>query len=169
MGRRRIDAAAENPGTVDPVAVMTSAGQRQLATTMRYNRGGVVQSMAVARARGIKPVGFNGFDPAAFAAEASSERSRASIAALAEFNRHTAKTHSGIYRDLAVRKRRTEIDPQIGIIAELGREAGVTTPALARLVALIHDIEDGRRPMAFSTFQELIDTCTSASTTASRS
>ena len=45
----------------------------------------------------------------------------------------------------------------------------VATPALAKLVALIHDIEDGRRPMAFSTFQELIDTCTSASTTASRS
>jgi 2-dehydropantoate 2-reductase len=125
--------------------------------------------MAVAQARGIKPVGFNGFDPEAFAAEASSERSRASIAALAEFNRHSAKTHSGIYRDLAVRKRRTEIDPQIGIIAELGREVGVATPALAKLVALIHDIEDSRRPMALSTFQELIDTCTSASTTASRS
>ena len=31
------------------------------------------------------------------------------------------------------------------IIAELGREAGVATPAIRRLVALIHDIEDGRR------------------------
>jgi 2-dehydropantoate 2-reductase len=125
--------------------------------------------MAVARARGIKPVGFNGFNPEAFAAEASPERSRASIAALAEFNRHSAKTHSGIYRDLAVRKRRTEIDPQIGIIVELGREAGVATPALAKLVTLIHNIEDDRRPMSFATFQDLIDTCTSASTTASRS
>jgi 2-dehydropantoate 2-reductase len=115
--------------------------------------------MAVAKARGVKPIGFNGFDPAAFAPGASEAGSRASIAALAEFNRHTAKTHSGIHRDLAVRKRKTEIDPQIGIIAKLGREAGVATPAIDRLVALIHDIEDGRRPMSFETFAELLDAC----------
>lgn len=117
--------------------------------------------MAVAQARGVRPIGFNGFDPYAFAPGAPVEGSRASVAALAEFNRHTAKTHSGIWRDLAVRKRKTEVDPQIGIIAELGREAGVPTPAITRLVALIHDIEDGRRPMAFETFEELIRTCAS--------
>lgn len=125
--------------------------------------------MAVARARGVVAIGFNGFDPSAFAPEASADASRRSIAALAEFNRHTAKTHTGIYRDLAVRKRKTEVDPQIGIIGRLGREAGVATPALDHLVALIHDIEDGRRPMSFQTFSELIRTCTSASTIASRS
>lgn len=108
--------------------------------------------MAVAHARGVAPVGFNGFDPAAFAPGASETGARASIAALADFNSRTAKTHSGIYRDLAVRKRRTEIDPQIGVISRLGREAGVPTPTIDRLVALIHDIEDGRRPMAFDTF-----------------
>jgi len=112
--------------------------------------------MAVARAKGVKPVGFNGFDPECFAPEASLDLARQSIAALAEFNRHTAKTHSGIYRDLAVRKRKTEVDPQIGIIAEVARELGVPTPVLSRLVALIHDIEEGRRPMAFETFAELL-------------
>ena len=125
--------------------------------------------MAVAAARGVTPVGFNGFDPSAFAATALPAEARASIAALAEFNRHTAKTHTGIYRDLAVRKRQTEIDPQIGIIVSLGREAGVATPALSRLVELIHGIEDGRRPMAFATFEELIAICSSASTNASHS
>ncbi len=115
--------------------------------------------MAVAAARGVKPIGFNGFDPYAFAPGAPESGARASIAALAEFNRHTAKTHSGIWRDLAVRKRKTEVDPQIGVIAALGAEVGVPTPAIARLVALIHDIEDGRRPMEFATFQELIDAC----------
>lgn len=113
----------------------------------------------VARARAVRPVGFNGFDPAAFAPEASSAQARRSIAALAEFNRHGAKTHSGIHRDLAVRKRRTEIDPQIGIIASLGAQAGVATPLITRLVELIHDVEDGRLPMAFETFEELIRLC----------
>lgn len=115
--------------------------------------------MAVASARRVTPVGFNGFDPACFAPGASEAGARASIAAPAEFNRHTAKTYSGIYRDLAERKRKTEVDPQIGVIGELGREAGIATPAIVRLVELIHDIEDGRRPMAYDTFAELIATC----------
>jgi 2-dehydropantoate 2-reductase len=119
--------------------------------------------MAVAAARGVTPVGFNGFDPACFASCASVEGARASIAALAEFNRHTAKTHSGIYRDLAVRKRRTEVDPQIGVIADLGAEAGIQTPGIRHLVALIHAIEDGERLMAFETFASLIATCETAS------
>jgi 2-dehydropantoate 2-reductase len=125
--------------------------------------------MQVAAARGVRPVGFNGFDPSAFAPGATAERSRASVAALAEFNRHTAKTHSGIWRDLAVRKRRTEVDPQIGIIARLGAEVGIDTPAIGTLVALIHDIEDGRRPQSLDTMQVLIDTCTSHLADARRS
>jgi 2-dehydropantoate 2-reductase len=118
--------------------------------------------MAVAAARGVKPVGFNGFDPAAFAAGAPEAGARASIAALAEFNSRTAKTHTGIYRDLAVRKRGTEVDPQIGIIAELGREAGIETPGIRTLVTLIHEIEDGKAPMAFETFARLIEACEEA-------
>ena len=125
--------------------------------------------MAVAEARGVTPVGFGEFNPKAFLpGRPALERIRV-IEWLADYTSQSAKTHSGIYRDLAVRKRRTEVDPQIGIIAKLGREAGVATPALETLVALIHDIEDGRRPMAGETFQVLIDTCTSASTAKSHS
>lgn len=118
--------------------------------------------LAVATARGVVPVGFNGFDPGCFAPGASDAGARASIAALAEFNRHTAKTHSGIHRDLAVRKRKTEVDPQIGVIVALGREVGIATPAIACLVGLIHDIEDGRRPLAYETFDVLIQACQAA-------
>jgi len=115
--------------------------------------------MAVASARGVKPTGFNGFEPAAFWPGASDAMADASIAALADFNRHTAKTHTGIWRDLAVRKRKTEVDPQIGEIARLAREAGLATPALDAVVDLIHDIEDGRREQSRQTLQELIDRC----------
>ena len=115
--------------------------------------------MAVATARGVIPTGFNGFDPEAFMADAGDADARACIARLADFNSTTAKTHSGIWRDLAVRKRRTEVDPQIGIICELGRAAGVPTPALDAVKQLINDIEAGRREQAAETFQELIDRC----------
>lgn len=112
--------------------------------------------MAVAKARGVRPLGFNGFDPDAFMPGADEAAARRSVADMAEFNRHTAKTHSGIWRDLAVRKRKTEVDAQIAIIAALGKEAGIPTPAIGRLVELIHDIEDGRREQSWSTLDEML-------------
>jgi 2-dehydropantoate 2-reductase len=114
--------------------------------------------MAVAKARGVKPLGFNGFDPDAFMPGADEAAARRSVAEMAEFNRHTAKTHSGIWRDLAVRKRKTEVDAQIAIIAILGQEAGIPTPAISKLVELIHDIEDGRREQSWSTLDEMLAT-----------
>jgi 2-dehydropantoate 2-reductase len=113
--------------------------------------------LAVARARGITPEGFDGFNPAAFepGAEALAERSLDDLVA---FNRRSAKTHSGIWRDLAVRKRPTEVDAQIGIVAELGAEAGVPTPLTSRLIELIHDIEEGRRSQSLETL-DLLRAC----------
>jgi 2-dehydropantoate 2-reductase len=125
--------------------------------------------IAVAKARDVVPVGFPQFDPEAFAPGAGEQRARAAIEALRAYTSHGAKTHSGVWRDLAVRKRKTEVDQQIAVIGTLGREAGIPTPAIDRLVELIHDVEDGRRPLSFATFQELIDTCTSARTAASPS
>jgi 2-dehydropantoate 2-reductase len=83
------------------------------------------------------------------------EATRASIAAMVRHNRASAKSHSGIWRDIAVRKRKTEIDAQIAIIARIAREAGVKTPLIERLVDLIHDVEDGRRPQDWSTLDAL--------------
>ncbi|HYF57225.1 MAG TPA: 2-dehydropantoate 2-reductase [Salinarimonas sp.] len=111
--------------------------------------------MTVAARRGVRPRGFNGFDPDAFAAGNEAGIAR-SIDAMVAFNRGSAKSHSGIWRDLAVRKRRTEVDAQIGIIAGIGRELGVPMPALERLVALIHAIEEGERPLAWSTLDAML-------------
>ena len=115
--------------------------------------------LAVARSRGVTPLGFNGFEPTAFSPGAAERAARASIAALVEFNRASTKTHSGVYRDLAVHKRKTAVDPQIGAVAALGRKAGIDTPALDKLVALVHDIEKGRRPQSRETLQALIEVC----------
>jgi 2-dehydropantoate 2-reductase len=112
--------------------------------------------MEVAARKGVAPKGFNGFDPEAFRAGASDMDLDRSINAMVAFNRGSAKSHSGIWRDLSVRKRRTEVDAQIGIVAEIGREVGVSTPSLERLVALIHAIEEGHRPLAWSTLDEML-------------
>ena len=112
--------------------------------------------MAVALQQGVTPLGFNGFDPAAFMPDATEAMARRSVADMAEFNRHTAKTHSGIWRDLAIRKRKTEVDAQIAIISQIGAKGGLATPTIDRLVTLIHDIEEGRRPQSWATLDLLV-------------
>ncbi len=104
------------------------------------------ETLRVARAEGVAPRGFNGFDPDAFQPGADAAAVRASVAAMVAFNRPNAKTHSGIWRDLAIRKRRTEVDMQIAPVVALGRRHGLSCPKLAALVAMIHAIEEGRRP-----------------------
>jgi 2-dehydropantoate 2-reductase len=111
--------------------------------------------LAVATARGVTPEAFNGFDPSVFRPDASTEVALRSLDDLVAFNRRSAKTHSGIWRDLAVRKRRTEVDAQLGIVVTLGQDAGVATPLTARLVELIHDIENGVRAQSLDTLDLL--------------
>ena len=114
------------------------------------------EAVQVAVAEGVDPLGFNGFDPAAFSPGASEDAARGSVAAMVAFNRPNAKTHSGVWRDLAVRKRRTEVDLQIAPIAEIGARHGIDCPAVRRLVSLIHEVEDGRRTLSDDNLLELL-------------
>jgi 2-dehydropantoate 2-reductase len=74
----------------------------------------------------VRPEGFDGFEPADL--EGSLDR-------LAAFNRASAKSHSGIYRDLAIRHRPTEV-------AEL---AALRGPLTGYVAELIRAIERGER------------------------
>ena len=69
-----------------------------------------------------------------------------SLDRLAAFNRRSAKSHSGIYRDLMVRKRKTEVD-------EVHKD--ISGPIFDRVVEMIHDIENGRRTCEVANLDEL--------------
>ena len=103
--------------------------------------------LRVAAAEQVRPEGFNGFHPAAFRDGADPAAAQRSIDEMVAHNRKSAKSHSGIWRDLAIRKRRTEIDAQIAIIAEIAATHGLRAPLVDRLVRLVHEIEEARRPM----------------------
>jgi 2-dehydropantoate 2-reductase len=105
------------------------------------------EALNVALAHGVTPEAFNGFDPHAFVPGTDPAVSARSLDDVVAFNRRSAKTHSGIWRDLTVRKRRTEVDAQLGPIVTIGTQKGIPTPLTARLIALIHDIENGERRM----------------------
>jgi 2-dehydropantoate 2-reductase len=111
--------------------------------------------LAVATARGVKCESFDGFDPMAYAPDAPAASAERSLDALVAHNRKSAKTHTGIWRDLAVRKRPTEVDAQLGIIVSLGRDCGVPVPLTTRLVELIHEIERGERAQSTVNLNEL--------------
>jgi 2-dehydropantoate 2-reductase len=113
------------------------------------------ETLAVASARSVRPEAFDGFDPAAYLTTAPAGAAERSLDALVAHNRRSAKSHSGIWRDLAVRKRPTEVDAQLGIVVALGAEAGVPAPLIARLVELIHEIERGARPQSLDALAAL--------------
>jgi 2-dehydropantoate 2-reductase len=113
--------------------------------------------MQVAAAKRIAPQGFNGFDPAAFAPGSSAASVAAAMDVMVAFNRRSAKSHSGIWRDLAIRKRRTEVDAQLGPVVAEGAALGVPTPCNARLIAMIHEIEDGARRLDRANVVELAE------------
>ena len=114
--------------------------------------------LAVAAARSVRPEAFDGFDPAAYLPTAAAGAAERSLDALVAHNRRSAKSHSGIWRDLAIRKRPTEVDAQLGIVVALGAEAKVATPLTAQLVELIHEIERGARPQSLETLDALAAT-----------
>ena len=110
---------------------------------------------AVAKANGISTEAFNGFDPAAFMPGAPQSLIDRSFDDMVAFNRRSAKSHSGIWRDLAIRKRQTEVEPQLGPIVSTGRQVGVPTPLTARLIEMIVEMEQGKRQFSPGNLSEL--------------
>jgi 2-dehydropantoate 2-reductase len=75
----------------------------------------------------VRPLALDGFDP---------DDLEGSLARLADFNRRSAKSHSGIYRDLMVRRRKTETEAILGALDGF---------LIRRTAELIAAIEDGAR------------------------
>ena len=111
--------------------------------------------LAVARAEGVTPLGFNGFDPVAFGPGGDAGARAASYEAMVAHNRGSAKSHSGVWRDLAVRKRKTEADAQFGPILARAEAHGLQVPLTRRLVEVVREVEQGDRPQAWATMMRL--------------
>jgi 2-dehydropantoate 2-reductase len=107
----------------------------------------VREVVQVSKAANVEPRGFDGFEPDAFLSDAPGGAARASLAAIGAHYRHSAKQRSGVYRDLAVRKRKTEIDSQIGEIPRVAHRLGIDTPVTQALIHYIRGIETGERAM----------------------
>ena len=120
--------------------------------------GIVGEGLAVAEKAGVRVEPFDEFDPAWYRSglggdAAAGRRAMASIAA--HYRAHT-KTKTGIWRDLAVRKRKTEVDGQLGVLVRKGESLGVPMPLTRGLIGIIRDLEDGRRQMDWKNFDPIV-------------
>ena len=118
----------------------------------------VMESMTVAEAAGIRLEAFDEYDPALYRKAARGDaagRAQAMAIVAAHYRAHT-KTKTGIWRDLAVRKRKTEVGALLGATVARGEKHGLALPLTRRLIALIEDLETGRRVMSWKNVDELV-------------
>ena len=78
------------------------------------------------------------------------------MAIIAQHYRQHTKTKTGIWRDLAVRRRKTEVGALLGATVAKARALGVDMPLTVRLIAMIEDLELGRRVMSWANIDELV-------------
>jgi 2-dehydropantoate 2-reductase len=118
----------------------------------------VIESMRVAEAAGIRLEAFDEYDPADYRAAARGDAAAAAraMAVIARHYRAHTKTKTGIWRDLAVRRRKTEVGALLGSTVAKGRALGIAMPRTERLIAMIEDLETGRRVMSWDNVDELV-------------
>jgi len=117
----------------------------------------VAESIEVPLKLGVRPEAHGGFDPMAYLPETPAETQALFdlLDRTAEGYAHSAKTHTGVWHDLVVRKRKTEVDYLVGDVVRRGQAVGLRMPLNSALVRMIHEIEDGQRPMSWDNFDEM--------------
>ncbi len=117
----------------------------------------VGEGVGVARAAGVRLQRFDEFDPLKLRPQtpAEVEEARAVLDRFAEFSRPRVKVRSGPWRDLAVRKRPTEVDHMIGWVVAEGQRLGIPMPLNEHLVKQVKEIEAGGRSRGLHNLDEL--------------
>lgn len=111
----------------------------------------------VADAEAVQCEGFSGYDPGVmrFRTPRDWDGIHRVLDRRAEVNRQSLNSHNGIWRDIVVKRRRTEVDSQLGAVARIARAHGVLVPLNERVIGMIHELESGRRAMSAGNMDEL--------------
>ncbi len=111
----------------------------------------------VADREGVRPEAFDTITPDLYWPREAQDWSRIgpALERMAAWQLSSQKTKSGIWRDLKVRHRPTEVREQPGRVLEIGRQHGLAMPLTARLVAMIEELERGEREMSWQNLDEL--------------
>ncbi|HZQ63227.1 MAG TPA: ketopantoate reductase family protein [Casimicrobiaceae bacterium] len=115
------------------------------------------EGVTVALASGVRLQAFDVFDPMKMRPRNRAEEAeaRAVLDRFAERCRHHVKVRSGPWRDLAVRKRPTEVDHMLGWLIAQGRAHRVSLPLNQRLLQQVKELERGERSRGVHNLREL--------------
>lgn len=115
------------------------------------------EAVSVADAHGVRTEAVDGFDPKVFRPGSPADPDAVAAAWQAQlhyWNSHD-NTHTGVWRDLKIHKRKTEVDHQVGAIIAKAEEVGLDVPLLRRLKATVETIERGEQPQSFDRLKEM--------------
>ncbi|WP_421851398.1 ketopantoate reductase family protein [Oricola sp.] len=112
---------------------------------------------AVASADGVSLMSFQAFDPSEFLT-GDEGRMKAAIDGYAESRRGSQKLYSGIWRDIMVRKRPTEVSNHGEPVIRAARRNGVDVGTYGRSLQMIRDVEAGRKMLGEELAEELLFT-----------
>lgn len=117
----------------------------------------VGEGVGVAVAAGVALESFGAFEPLKLRPRTSAEENeaRAVLNRFADQTRNQIKVRSGPWRDLAVRKRPTEIDHMVGWVIGEGRRRGIAMPLNEALVQQVKELERGTRSRGLRNLDEL--------------
>lgn len=147
--------------TIDATTALVDENALEVRFDRKYHavRAQLVrEGIEVAAAEGVTVAAFAHFDPAPFLDDSPAGREAAfhildQIAAgQAKGN---TKIRTGYWRDIVVRKRRTEIDHITGEIVRCGERHGIATPLNRLQWRMFDEIESGQRPMQWQNLDEL--------------
>jgi 2-dehydropantoate 2-reductase len=148
-------------GTIDATTALVDENALEVRFKRKYHpvRAQLVrEAIEVAAAEGVQVAAFAHFDPAPFLDRSPAGR-EAAFHVLDEIARGQAegntKVRTGYWRDIVVRKRKTEIEYITGEIVRCGERRGVPTPLNRLQWSMFEEIESGRRPMQWANLDEL--------------
>jgi 2-dehydropantoate 2-reductase len=113
----------------------------------------VAEVVRVAQAEGVRCEVIDGFDPLAFVGDGDTEPS---WQAQYHYWALHVQRRTGVWRDLALHRRATEVDHIIGPVIARAKARGVAVPLLRHLRQLIKEAEAGRRGLSFANLEELM-------------
>lgn len=113
------------------------------------------EAVAVAKAHGVRLESFDDFDPNSMRLGLDLTTANQLWDGERAFWRTLEVHRTGIWRDLAIRKRRSEADGQLGVLIRQAEEVGVPVPRNRAVYRMIKEIERGERGFGWNNLDEI--------------
>ncbi|MFC1816627.1 ketopantoate reductase family protein [Thermodesulfobacteriota bacterium] len=113
------------------------------------------EATEVALAEGIVLEEYGGFNPLAMLVRKLVRKKEDLPRAMQMLPTGSAKGNSGIWRDIKIRRRKTETEFLTGEVVRLGRTHGFPMILNSQVALMVKEIEEGQRPMSWDNLRSL--------------